>query len=391
MKFFKIFSSIIVVGIIFCTNTTVVAKIDNDFYDNDAIYAQNTPDISAVSAVLINADTSEILFAKNEVEKRAMASTTKIMTAILTLEAGDLDKKFTVDNYAIKVEGTSMGLREGDIVTRRALVHGMLLPSGNDATNAAAVNISGSIEKFVKLMNDKAKELGLNDTAFVTPSGLDASGHYTTAIDLANLTAYALKSEEFRKICSQQSLKTEFGNPVSTKWMKNSNKMLASYKGCIGVKTGFTDNAKRCLVSAAERDGVTLIAVTLNAPDDWRDHTSMLDFGFSQYERIEVSFDDSNLSIPVVGAKLDVAKITADKDIQLTVQKKYKEQIRTRLLLPKFIYAGFDEGKEIGKVQYIANGNIIAEFPMKTGESVDINTEKSSLWEKFLRLFSKKN
>ena len=224
--------------------------------------------ISAVSAIVIEADTGTALWEKNADEHRAMASTTKIMTALLTIEAGGLDREFTVDPLAILVEGTSMGLREGDRVSRRDLLYGILLPSGNDAANAAAVSVSGSIGAFVELMNSRAQELGLSNTHFVTPSGLDADGHYTTARDLAKLAAFAMKNEVFREVAACKSAEVEFGNPPYKRTLYNSNKMLRRYDGAIGVKTGFTDNARRCLVSAAERDGVTLVAVTLNAGDE---------------------------------------------------------------------------------------------------------------------------
>lgn len=236
--------------------------------ETEAVYnRENAPSVSAVSAVLINADSGFVVFEKNAYERRAMASTTKIMTALLTAEAGALDVRFTADSYAINVEGTSMGLREGDIVTRRALLYGMLLPSGNDAANAAAVSVGGSMSAFVELMNKKAKALGLKNTSFANPSGLDANGHYTTAYDLAILTSAALRNKVFSDICRRSDVRTEFGNPPYMRTLANSNKMLWRYDGCIGVKTGFTDNARRCLVSAAERNGVKLIAVTLNAPD----------------------------------------------------------------------------------------------------------------------------
>ena len=167
-------------------------------------------DISAYSAVVINADTGEVLYEKNAHEKRAIASTTKIMTTLLTLEAGQPDRQFVADSMAIRVEGTSMGLQEGDIVTRRALCYGMLLPSGNDAANAAAVSVSGSMEAFADEMNRKAAQIGMTNTNFVNPSGLDAEGHYSTAYDMAVLTRYALRNDEFSRICSSASASLEY-------------------------------------------------------------------------------------------------------------------------------------------------------------------------------------
>ncbi|MCL1904157.1 MAG: D-alanyl-D-alanine carboxypeptidase [Oscillospiraceae bacterium] len=249
------------------------------------------PGISAVSAIVIDADTGKIYFTKNGEEVRAIASLTKVMTTILTLEAGDLDKPFKVDNKVIHVEGTSMGLRENDIVTRRALCYGMMLPSGNDAANAAAVSVSGSLSEFIKRMNQKAEQIGMKDTVYANPHGLDQEGHLSTARDMAVLTAYALQNGDFREICKSKTARLEFGNPPYKRSISNNNKMLFSYEGCIGVKTGFTDNARRCLISAAEKNGRTLIAVTLNAPDDWNDHIKMLNHGFDVLGALEKVYE----------------------------------------------------------------------------------------------------
>ena len=251
------------------------------------------PWVSAKAAILIDADTGKVLYSKNSDEVRAVASLTKVMTTILTLEAGDLDRQFGVDNKVIHVEGTTMGLRENDIVTRRALCYGMMLPSGNDAANAAAVSVGGSVGEFVKLMNLKAKQIGMTNTVFANPHGLDQTGHLSTARDMAVLTAYALSNEDFREICSSKRIRIEFGNPPYKRWLSNNNKLLHRYDGCIGVKTGFTDNARRCLISAAfcEDSNKTLIAVTLNAPDDWNDHARMYDYGFSLMELIVKDYE----------------------------------------------------------------------------------------------------
>jgi D-alanyl-D-alanine carboxypeptidase/D-alanyl-D-alanine carboxypeptidase (penicillin-binding protein 5/6) len=239
------------------------------------------PEISAESAIVMDANTGKILFEKNCGEIRAIASLTKVMTTILTLEAGDLDKRFKVDNNAIHIEGTTMGLRENDIVTRRALCYGMMLPSGNDASNAAAVSVSGSICEFVKLMNRRAKLIGMTDTVFKNPHGLDQPGHVSTAHDMAILTAYALNNADFREIAASKTVRLEFGNPPYSRSLENNNKMLWSYEKCVGVKTGYTDLARRTLISAVTRNDATLIVVTLNAHDDWNDHTAMLDYGFA--------------------------------------------------------------------------------------------------------------
>jgi D-alanyl-D-alanine carboxypeptidase/D-alanyl-D-alanine carboxypeptidase (penicillin-binding protein 5/6) len=252
-------------------------------------------EISAHSAIVMDANSGKILYSKNCGEIRAIASLTKVMTTILTLEAGDLDRQFRVDNYAIHVEGTSMGLRENDIVTRRALCYGMMLPSGNDASNAAAVSVAGSVCRFVELMNQKARLIGMSNTTFKNPHGLDEPGHLSTAHDMAILTAYALNNADFREIASSKTVRLEFGNPPYKRSLLNNNKMLWSYDNssglyCLGVKTGFTDSARRTLISAVAKDGTTLIAVTLNASDDWQDHIKMFDYGFMLINKLKKEY-----------------------------------------------------------------------------------------------------
>lgn len=339
---------------------------------------------SAVSAVLIEAETGTVIYEKNADEKRAMASTTKIMTAILTIEAGDLDREFTVDSYAIRVEGTSMGLREGDRVSRRDLLYGILLPSGNDAANAAAVSVSGSIGSFVELMNEKAAELGLASTHFVTPSGLDADGHCTTARDLAALTAYAMKNETFREVVSCPSARVEFGNPPYMRTLYNSNKMLQRYEGAVGVKTGFTDNARRCLVSAAERDGVTLIAVTLNAPDDWNDHTKMLDYGFSKVHSYPLELSCTE-KVAVAGTGQSVEVYAEDEDIALLQSQ--REKLTRRVMLPQFVYGSVRQGDELGCIEFSIGETVVKTCPLYAKSSVTVTEEELSLWQKVLSKF----
>lgn len=338
-------------------------------------------DLSAVSAVLIEAETETVLYQKNAGERRAMASTTKIMTALLTIEAGDLDREFTVDPLAIRVEGTSMGLQEGDRVSRRDLLYGILLPSGNDAANAAAVSVSGSIPEFVKLMNSKAQELGLSDTHFVTPSGLDADGHYTTALDLARLTAYAMKEETFCEIVACRSAEVEFGNPPYKRTLYNSNKMLARYDGAIGVKTGFTDNARRCLVSTAERDGVTLIAVTLNAGDDWNDHTKMLDYGFTQVKAYPLELG-CDTRVSVAGTGQSVGVYSHEETLALTPQQ--RTRITRRVMLPMFVYGTVDKGDKLGEIRFFLDGELVKTCPLYADSTVTVPKEELSLFRRIL-------
>lgn len=367
---------------LFCS--CVYAYEDNNYVH--IVSAAGTSQVSAVSAILINADTGSVLYEKNAYEQRAMASTTKIMTALLTAEAGDLDRKFTADSYAINVEGTSMGLREGDIVTRRALLYGMLLPSGNDAANAAAVSVSGSMQAFAELMNKKAKELGLNNTHFVNPSGLDADGHYTTAYDLAMLTAEALSNPVFADICRCADARVEFGNPPYLRSLANSNKMLWQYEGCVGVKTGFTDNARRCLVSAAERDGVRLIAVTLNAPDDWNDHRAMLDYGFMQVKPTEIVLP-APIVVPVVGGREQNVRLELSEKITLPLSQQEVQNVTLEIHCEPFLYAGVEKGTAVGTARIYMNSEYVCKVNLVTAKEVEADTGELGFFEKIWGFF----
>lgn len=341
------------------------------------------PDCSAKSAILIEAETGTILYAKDIHTQRAMASTTKIMTAILTIEAGDLDAEFTVDPLAIMVEGTSMGLQEGDRVSRRDLLYGIILPSGNDAANAAAVSVAGSVPAFVQMMNDKARELGLSNTHFVTPSGLDAKGHYTSAYDLAMLTAYAMKNELFREVVACKSKDLEYGNPPYSRTLYNSNKMLSRYDGAIGVKPGFTDDARRCLVSAAERNGTTLIAVTLNDGNDYNDHTAMLDYGFTQVRTYPLETACS-VKVAVAGTGESVGVYADEDTLSLTVEQHQK--LQCRVLLPRIIYGDVKRGQQVGELVFSIDGKILKSVPLRASSDITQPEQKLTIWQKIMRV-----
>lgn len=350
------------------------------------IEVQAAEDVSAQACILMEAVTLEPLYAKNAYEKRSMASTTKIMTTLLTLESGDLDMPFEVDSNAIHVEGSSMGLREGDIVTKRALCYGMLLPSGNDAANAAAVAVAGSIEAFAERMNARAAEIGMAHTCFVTPSGLEGEGHGSSAYDMALLTREALRNPDFRGICSQKSALVHFGNPPYDRTLYNSNKLLGMCEGVIGVKTGFTDEAGRCLVSACERGGITLICVTLNAPDDWNDHIRLYEMGFAQLEERSLAIPE-NLTVPVAGGEVPEVSLRADNPVTVGWCKDKEPDIRVRILHAPFAYAPVKAGDRLGTLEYRRNDRVIAEIPLTAGEDIPAAVRKQNIWERLRELF----
>ena len=279
--------------------------------------------MSARSAILIEAHDGNVLFEKNSREKLGMASTTKIMTALVVSQSCDISEQVTIDARAVGIEGSSIYLRAGEALTVEQLLYALLLNSANDAAVALALHVSESVEAFSDKMNQKAEELGLCDTRFVNPHGLYDDGHYTTAYDLAMITKAALENETVKKIVStyKTTIPSSDGNGVRV--LVNHNKMLRLYDGAIGVKTGFTKKTGRSLVSAAERDGLLLIAVTLNAPSDWNDHTLMLDYGFENYARVTLfSAGEFCYALSISGGVESFVTLTNISDISMTLKKK---------------------------------------------------------------------
>lgn len=304
------------------------------------------------------AESHEVVFSKNMNEQLSMASTTKIMTAVLALEYGASDEMFTVTDEMIAVEGTSMGLLDGDSVSLLTLVKGLLLESGNDAANAIAYTVGGDIPTFVKMMNDKAKQIGMNSTSFQTPSGLDGENHYSTAYDMALLACYAIQNPLFKEICSSDELVVYYGNTPYRRVLTNHNKLLSMYDGIFGIKTGFTKKSGRCLVSAAEKDNKTLVAVTLNAPDDWNDHIKMYDGSFDKVTSVELYTDLSKYSVDVVGGSVDSVKIIQDgKHYYTTLDKSFSPTVK--IYLKKFEYAPVNRGNVLGCIRYFNNDNVL--------------------------------
>ena len=316
-------------------------------------------EVNAEAAVVMDADSGRLLYAQNPDKRLANASTTKIMTALLTLEQPDQDRYFTVDSDAIQVEGTTMGLQPGDSVTLHQLAAGMLLPSGNDAANAAAVEIAGSEEAFVRLMNQRAAELGLENTQYRNPSGLDAEGHYSSARDLATLAAHALENKDFADIVSKQEIRMAFGNPPYNRSLYTTNKLLERYPYAIGVKTGYTDDAGLCLVTAAEKDGTRLIIVTLNGKDDVNTHMRLYEHFFPLLARVDLSGFTEGLSVPVTGGTRDsVAAVPAAEPEAALLEREYDELTR-EVELPQFVYAPVQAGQVLGEIRLLSGDKVV--------------------------------
>lgn len=319
---------------------------------------ETIPSVSAQSAVLMEADSGRIIYEKNARIRMPMASTTKIMTAWVALESGDPDSTVTVDPRAVGVEGSSVYLKVGEKMTLRELVYCLMLASANDAAAAIAYHISGSIEGFAALMNQKAAALGLVNTRFENPHGLDSESHYTTAEELAIITSHALKNAAFAEIVSTNAKTVE--SDISQHALFNHNKLLRSYEGCVGVKTGYTKRCGRCLVSAAERNGLTLICVTLSAPDDWNDHTRLLDYGFAHY-RAEILCRpyQSFFEMPVVsGESGRLLCVTAEA---LSYPVTGEQKLTWVVECHRFAWKMPKNGTRVGRVVFYLEGKPVAE------------------------------
>lgn len=322
--------------------------------------------VNAAGAVLVEAESGKVLFEQHAHTRMPMASTTKIMTALVVLEQCDLHATVCVDERAVGTEGSSVYLYPGERLTVEQLLFALMLSSANDAAAALAYEVAGSIEGFAALMNQKADELGLLNTHFANPHGLDAQDHYTTAYDLARIASYALENEDFLHIASTPKKVIPLQEQQGARVLRNHNKLLASYRGCIGVKTGFTKKSGRCLVSAAEREGVRLICVTLDCPDDWRTHTALLDGGFSAYERVVLADANTHVtSLPVVGGTHDRVYAHTPDAVSVCLPR-MRGQIRQSIQAAHLVYAPVQAGAYIGDAVWTLDGKEIARAPLYT-------------------------
>ena len=351
-----------------------------------AVEARTPPATSAASFALYDPASGAFLATRDADTPRPMASTTKIMTALVVLEVMRLDTVVKVPAAAVGIEGSSIYLFVDEEITVRTLLYALLLSSANDAAAALALVTAGSIESFAEQMNRKAAELGLMNTHFVTPHGLHDDAHYSTARDMALLTAAAMENPTFAEIVATTRYTAPQIGTDATRLFLNHNRLLRTYDGAIGVKTGFTKASGRCLVSAARRDGLTLIAVTLNDPNDWRDHAALFDWGFSQYVAFAPSLPP--FSLPVVGGTAESVRLVTPTLSPLTLPATHGE-ITCRVEAPRFLYAGFASGARIGRVVWQENGVTIAEAPLLAESGVTKENTRPSLWERIKGLFGK--
>ena len=332
--------------------------------------------MSAEKAVLLDAVSGRVLYEKNPDQRSLIASTTKIMTALVVCEQCNVLDRMRVPREAVGIEGSSMYLQEGEILTLQELLYGLMLSSGNDAAVALAIYCGGTVEGFAEMMNDKARVLGLKGTHFENPHGLDNPGHYSTARDLAVLAAYAMENPVFYKTVSAKTV------TLGQRCLRNHNKLLWQVEGADGVKTGFTKAAGRILVSSATREGRRLVAVTIHDPNDWLDHAALLEEGFARYRvRRIVSKGETAGVLEVAGSPGGSVQLLVAEDFSYAVAE--NEKVSLALVGPGFVYAPVAAGADAGFAYVCIDGNAVGKVPLCYGETVEqVKEEEKSFLEK---------
>lgn len=341
----------------------------------------SAPELSARAYALIDAQSGRLLLGKSETSELPIASTTKIMTALVAMELGRSDTVVTVRREHLR-EGSSMYLAEGERLTLEALLYGLLLSSGNDAAEC----IAGSLverEDFIRAMNEKAGELGFTHTSFANPSGLDEEGHYSCALDMARLMAYAMQQPLFAQIVSTKTA------CAGTRSMQNHNKLLFSLESCVGGKTGYTGSAGRTLVTCAERDGMRLVAVTLNDGNDWQDHTALYDYGFSGYKLTSAVSRAQRLALAAVrGGEAGCVGLCAERELYIPLADGEKAELCIEA--EETVSAPVKAGTVLGSVSVRLNGEELARLPLCAENDVnEAKPEKEKgLWDKLTNWLS---
>ena len=326
--------------------------------------------VSANSAILTDAQTGRVLYEKNADSRGLIASTTKIMTALIVCEQCNVLDRMRIPKEAVGIEGSSLYLREGEVLTVQELLYGLMLHSGNDAAVALAIYCGGTLEGFVQLMNDKVHRLGLADTHFENPHGLDGPDHYSTARDMAKLTVYAMKNPIFAKTVSTKAVR------VGERHLTNHNKLLWRVEGADGVKTGYTKAAGRILVSSATRNDRRLVAVTMNDPNDWRDHAELLEKGFSEYTlSCVISVGQRVGTVAIAGGEAECVELLAQNDFSFPLSE--NEKIEVVLPHPKFVYAPVVKGQDAGFAYVCLGGEPVGKINVSYGATVEQKEPKT--------------
>ena len=337
------------------------------------LFIPQTSAVSAEKAIVLDAATGRVLYEKNADDRSLIASTTKIMTALVVSQHCNVLDRVKIPAEAVGIEGSSMYLTEGEVLTVQELLYGLMLRSGNDAAVALAIYCGGTVEGFAELMNDKARELGLENTHFVNPNGLDAPDHYSTTRDLAVLTRYAMADPIFARTVGAKTV------TVGSRVLTNHNKLLWQLDGCEGVKTGYTKAAGRILVSSASRDGRRLVCVTINAPDDWNDHKNLLMQGFEGFTVRELVTEGEVLGyryvaggdgthVPLIAAEGFSYALAEGENVELVLSPQY------------FSYAPVAEGRPEGSAYVILDGQVVGQIPLVWGSSMIETKQKEKTW-----------
>ena len=341
---------------------------------------------SAKAMCVMEKESKRVLYSKNDEQKLAMASTTKIMTAITAIEnCKDLDKTFIVSPKSVGISGTSIYLRNGEEMTVRDLLYGLMLVSGNDASVAIGEYVGGGIKNFVNMMNDLAVKIGAKNSHFDNTHGLDSETHYTAAYDLALITSYALENDTFKEIVSTKNTKIT-NTEGKTRYLKNKNKLLTQLDGCIGVKTGFTNDAGRCLVSSCERDGMTIICVVLNCGPMFEESTVLLEKAFKEYHLIDLTSGYSfKREIPVEEGRIGQVKIATKGKYVYPLRDDELSQVNYVYEIKDEIEAPVDKDTEVGEVKIFINNNLHFSEKIYTME----NVRRNSIFEKIKDLIER--
>ena len=339
-------------------------------YSYNLCYAE-TPS-SAKSMAVIEGNSRRLLYSKNCDEKLAMASTTKIATALTVLNnCEDINKEVAVSDLAVGIEGTSMYLRKGETLSIKDLLYGMMLPSGNDASMALAIAIGGTKDKFIDLMNEEAKKAGAFNTNFMNPHGLDEKGHYTTAHDLALITAKAMENETFREIVNTKSVKIKGSEANSYRFLRSKNKLFNMNEYCTGVKTGFTDNAGRCFVGCAEKDGMRVISVVLNCGPMFEECNTLINKAFDEY-KINCLLEPYKYQkkIPVKNGKQEDVKVFTRNGFSYPLKLSELSKVEIIYEVPNYVEAPIKKEAEIGELKIYFDNCLLFSEKIYTMEDV---------------------
>lgn len=338
--------------------------------------AQPKPTVSAQSAILMDMSNNKVLFAKEADQKRKIASITKIMTAIVAIEETPIDRLIPIDSHAVGVEGSSIYLKKGEKIPLRSLLYGLMLRSGNDAAEAIASAVGGSREGFVFLMNQKAEELGMKQTHFVNPHGLDEPGHYSSAHDMAILTAYAMKNRHFREIVKSPSAKVDWPGE-GKRYFQNKNKFLKYYQGADGVKTGYTKASGRSLVTTVQRYGKHLVCVTINAPDDWNDHRAMYDYYFQHVlKKKEIAQGAHILKTSIRNTRHQPLYLVTGRTFRYHLSQEEQKELRVQPMIAYPLQHVRRSGQVVGTLEVFHRQKYLGSIPLvsKWGEPIQLLT-----------------